>query len=185
MNYLSFATPLLPTIPILILVRLLMNIPRPVFRKETTFYHEIFVIIFWFYLIMVFHITLNIPGIIQGHFSISETYNLSPLAGINTILSSENSQYVALNIWGNILMFMPFGFLLPLLWHKWTFIRVFFFSMLVSISIETIQFFTGRGLDIDDVFLNTAGGSAGYLVFWIIQHFSPNLNRFFRIHDVS
>lgn len=72
-----------------------------------------------------------------------------------------------LNIAGNVLCFMPFGFFLPVIsrWGESCF-RTVLTSALVSLSIETVQlFFQVGSFDVDDMFLNTLGGLAGYIVF--------------------
>lgn len=70
---------------------------------------------------------------------------------------------------GNILMFIPLGFLLPLVFKslssfKKNFQVIFFFSL----SIEFIQYFIGRSSDIDDLILNTLGGMVGYTIYFIV-----------------
>ena len=63
---------------------------------------------------------------------------------------------------------MPLGFLLPLVSNRFlTFKRVLLFAVLMSLSVESIQFvlrFFGnpRAVDIDDVILNTLGGCLGF-----------------------
>ena len=71
----------------------------------------------------------------------------------------------------NILMFIPFGFFLPLVWgraKKWY--ATVGIALLFSICIEIIQFFIGRAADIDDVILNTLGGIIGYGAFRVLDY---------------
>lgn len=69
----------------------------------------------------------------------------------------------------NILLFIPFGILVPVLWkfyrHWWNLVLMgFITSMLVELS----QLLTGRGFfELDDILLNTAGAWTGYFVFFI------------------
>ncbi len=68
------------------------------------------------------------------------------------------------NVFGNILLLAPFGFLLPLIRHRrmnvWI---ILLLSILLSAVIEGCQFFTGVGeADIDDVILNATGALLGY-----------------------
>lgn len=71
------------------------------------------------------------------------------------------------NLLGNVVCFMPFGFLLPTISKKnvfKNFLSVTFMAMLFSIGIETAQLLTKVGaFDVDDIFLNTVGGSLGYI----------------------
>lgn len=74
--------------------------------------------------------------------------------------SVKNWQYVTLNI----VMFLPLGILLPLLHDRfkkavWTILA----GMLLTLSIETFQYFTGLGVfEFDDLFNNTLGAIIGY-----------------------
>lgn len=65
----------------------------------------------------------------------------------------------------NVIMFMPLGFLLPLLWkNKRQIAKIFGTSLLFSFLIEFCQLFNFRTTDIDDLMMNTLGGVLG---FWI------------------
>lgn len=77
---------------------------------------------------------------------------------------------VILNLAGNVLAFMPFGFFVPILWRfgRNVFVCVLL-TCLFSWIVETIQLFAKVGaFDVDDIFLNTIGGLLGFLVyrFW-------------------
>lgn len=73
-------------------------------------------------------------------------------------LKQQISQTVA-----NVLMFIPFGFLLPIAVEKARRFRTAVLCFVgFSVAIEGIQYFIGRTSDIDDVLLNTIGGVLGY-----------------------
>lgn len=72
-----------------------------------------------------------------------------------------------INLGGNVIMFIPLGIFLPLLWEK---MRRFLPHVLTTAGIittvELIQLFTLRGtLDIDDLILNVVGSAVGFLVY--------------------
>lgn len=74
---------------------------------------------------------------------------------------------VALNLLGNVVAFLPFGFFLPILHHR---CRSFFFTTFLSfefsLMVEVIQLVSKVGsFDVDDLLLNTIGGAAGCLCF--------------------
>ncbi len=81
---------------------------------------------------------------------------------------------------GNILLFIPFGLLLPLLFkglRKWY--RVFLIGFGCTVGIETLQLglrlmcMGWRSFDVDDIILNTLGVIIGYMIYKIL---------FFRSH---
>lgn len=96
-------------------------------------------------------------------------YNLIPLTEIKRYLHYRNkigSFNVLLNLIGNVLCFIPFGFVIPILTQKQTMLRMVLLSMLASVMIEILQLVSMLGsCDIDDIILNTFGGLLGYLIF--------------------
>lgn len=71
-----------------------------------------------------------------------------------------------LNLWGNIILFIPYGFLLKLLFKKYQSSRAFFATLfLTTVFIESAQLFVNRSVDIDDVILNLLGGFIGALLY--------------------
>jgi glycopeptide antibiotics resistance protein len=72
---------------------------------------------------------------------------------------------------GNLVMLLPLGIYVPLLFPKLSgFFRVFIICLLVSISIELMQLITNvRSTDIDDVILNTSGAIVGYGVYKLLR----------------
>ena len=79
---------------------------------------------------------------------------------INLIpISSEGAMTYILNI----IMFMPFGFLLPLIWKNFRNAKkVVLMGFLMSLAIEICQLFNIRTTDIDDLLMNTLGTLVGY-----------------------
>ena len=79
---------------------------------------------------------------------------------------------VIMNLVGNIVIFMPFGFLLPAMHRSLRrFWRVTLFSFELSLAVELLQLVTKVGsCDVDDMLLNTVGGMFGYMVYAIFQH---------------
>ena len=90
---------------------------------------------------------------------------LNPLQSITYFLRHNEffSETFMVNIVGNILVFIPFGWI-GLLIKKLNNLPLLFFLFISGISvIELAQYYTARGTaDIDDVFLNTFGMLIGY-----------------------
>ena len=98
-------------------------------------------------------------------------YNFEPFTEIKRCLSHSDRLYVILNLFGNVVCFVPLGFVLPILSSKrWSFIKVTFLSMSASILIEVIQLVTKLGsCDVDDIILNTCGGIIGCIIYYICR----------------
>lgn len=67
----------------------------------------------------------------------------------------------------NILLFVPFGYLLPLIWHKadrWW--RILLLGFSASLIIELLQLVTRLGYaDVDDLINNTFGAMIGWIIY--------------------
>ena len=86
------------------------------------------------------------------------------------------------NTFGNIALLLPFGLLLPLISDRFgSFSRVLLTAVCLSVTIETIQFFSqfignSRSVDIDDVLLNSLGACLGFLVYRLIRNQHNKMN---------
>lgn len=71
-----------------------------------------------------------------------------------------------INLMGNVVLFVPLGFLLGRLFQGKKGMKTFFSAMAVSIGIELAQFvgLSSRIADVDDVVLNVAGAMVGYVL---------------------
>lgn len=77
-----------------------------------------------------------------------------------------------LNVFGNVLAFVPYGFFLPVVSRrskKWW--NTILLSFGFSLCVELIQLaFRVGSFDVDDILLNTIGGVLGYVGYRIVQH---------------
>ncbi|WP_110945838.1 VanZ family protein [Streptomyces avicenniae] len=93
--------------------------------------------------------------------------NLRPGASIGTYLDQPDWSDTVQQIGGNVLLGVPFGVLLPVLFPRIRgLLRVALFTALVMVMVETAQglIVEGRAFDIDDVILNTTGALIGCLI---------------------
>ena len=90
--------------------------------------------------------------------------NLIPLVNI---LDYDIKREAAINIIGNISMFIPTGVIMPILYKRLDcFWKVLLAGAGLSFLIEVIQLlFPGSVTDIDDLILNTLGVAVGYGVY--------------------
>lgn len=109
-------------------------------------------------------------------------YNLQPLAEIQRYLRHAGKlgrMLVLLNLAGNVLCFMPFGFVIPILTARYRSLgKMVFLSFLASLLVETLQLLSKLGsFDVDDILLNTLGGLIGYLLFQLCNGILHRWNR--------
>ena len=92
--------------------------------------------------------------------------NLIPFATIRSYIKYSGIFHALLNILGNVVLFIPIGFIFPLILIRYRDLkRIAVLSISISLFIEFIQFFVGRSCDIDDLILNFVGGIIGYTIF--------------------
>ena len=81
----------------------------------------------------------------------------------------------------NILMFVPFGFLLPMGIRKMrVFWRTYLCGFIVTLGIEVIQLVSGKGIfEWDDILNNTVGTMIGYGIFAIVYALWQSVTEFY------
>ena len=98
-------------------------------------------------------------------------YNLRPFREIQRFWVHRETLgtfAVFCNLAGNVIGFIPFGMILPVIWPKTgSFVRILLLSFEFSLCVEIIQLVWKVGsFDVDDLLLNTRGGMTGYLLFY-------------------
>ncbi|TCP24525.1 VanZ like protein [Scopulibacillus darangshiensis] len=118
------------------------------------------------YLTILIYVTL----FTYNYYVYGRSFNLVFFDSIKLMLNSGNPWLFIKNVLGNVILFMPFGFLLPLVYRKLrTFTTCLVLSFIMSLSIEISQYvFAKRIFDIDDIFLNTFGAILGWIVFKLL-----------------
>lgn len=111
-----------------------------------------------------------------------EPPNLVPLQGLGLMLQraitidhTNTWRVVAINILGNILIFVPIGFLVSVLTphrHKgWLALVI---GLAISLIIEIVQLnFAIRVFDVDDLILNGSGAWLGFITFLLLNQIKP------------
>ena len=123
-------------------------------------YIKILWFVFIIYLAVLLRITVFRSGFsITGAFS-GDEINIVPIADLIKVFLSDKCYFVYL-FFGNIIWFVPFGFLLKRL-TRLSIIKIILFGFLLSLFIETMQFIFGVGVsETDDLILNTIGVIVG------------------------
>lgn len=94
-------------------------------------------------------------------------YNLKPLDTIKIYMNVQyfNIETWIINVFGNIIVFIPFGILIPITTGRRFLGSLVTFELGLG-TLELLQLLTKRGsLDIDDFFLNTVGFCIGYMLY--------------------
>lgn len=137
-----------------------------VFFKQHSLSKAIMVFIFAFYAMAVFT-AVGIPTV--NRLMINLRFNLIPIIDI-----ADNPSGYIKNTILNIILFMPLGFLLPIIWEEYRPMKkTVFMGLALSIIIEVLQIFTFRLTDIDDLITNTLGTILGYYISKILSFKMP------------
>lgn len=151
---------LYPLFCILLPCMLYVLIQTKGFHRKTNFIHMIWVFIFLYYVYLVLETTgigtIWEIGLYPG-MKLQEEINLIPFR-----------DGISLSMILNVVMFMPLGFLLPLLWKEYqSLVRTAIIGFCFSCGIEFCQLFNRRVSDVDDLLMNTLGAILGWLI-WIV-----------------
>lgn len=75
----------------------------------------------------------------------------------------------------NVVIFIPLGLYVGILFRKNTFAWAILFFFLASLTIESLQVIIKTGtFDITDLLTNTSGGIIGYLLIWLFTKITSN-----------
>lgn len=119
------------------------------------------ILIFTLYIYLVFTVT--------GAGTIYEIGNYPELIRLDEITwklfdSNGGSTYIL-----NIIMCVPFGFLVPLIWKRVTLAGTIGSGFLLSFMIEASQLLNRRNSAVDDLLMNTIGAAIGYLLYLVYR----------------
>lgn len=124
--------------------------------------HSAYLLLFALYVIAVLHVTG--AGTIYEAIRAKNVTLQNRMQYINLIPFSRDisiSGYVL-----NIVMCVPFGFLVPLIWEDMGRVsRILPAGFLFSLLLEVSQLLNIRGTDVDDLIMNTLGALAGFVVY--------------------
>ncbi|WP_342510450.1 VanZ family protein [Sporosarcina sp. FSL K6-1522] len=175
---------MLMALPFIILIRVFYHKIRK--SKQLCMYHEIGVVLFLLFMIALFSQTiltfLYTGPAVNRSFA---TVNLVPFNVFHDTYYAVTELHfwhpLIINFFGNICIFMPIGFMVPLLWSKcnrlW---KVALIGFSISLFIETTQLTQARSSDIDDLWLNTVGSMLGYGTYYFMNKYFPHIGRTFK-----
>jgi glycopeptide antibiotics resistance protein len=111
--------------------------------------------------IHIAHMMFRFSGIRTG------PANFIPFKTIGPLFSRHTNHLIAMvNLLGNILPFMPVGFLAPLICRGMTWRTALALAIAVGLSMEVMEVVFRVGIfDVDDILLNALGVMLGYCIF--------------------
>lgn len=162
-----------PTVVIVVMIVSIMRIAYIIRsdRKSFRLYEELFNLMFIVYLLVLFQLVTSQDMAYGGTnlvpFKEILRYDLFSAAFIKQVL-------------GNILLFMPLGYFATYYCKLKGVVSITIISMLSSATIEIVQHFIGRSVDIDDVILNVFGGIIGFLFYRLLSTIESKLPKVLR-----
>ena len=130
--------------------------------RKQSFLHTAAVFVFGYYLFGLLTVTgIGFTSTMNFRPNISWTPFVGMITGpIDTIL--------------NVILFVPFGFFLPLLYKKYRSMKtVALTGFLFSLAVEFVQMFNWGSSDVNDLMTNTAGVCVGFLVYCLLSRILP------------
>lgn len=127
-------------------------------------------VFFAIYMIVLMYFLLFSEGFGRTDPNAEYRYNLVLFHEIKRFIMYYNivgMKNMVINVIGNIVAFVPFGFFMAFLGNKRRgAIHVVLLSLELSLGVEVIQLLTKVGsYDVDDILLNTIGGAIGYIFY--------------------
>lgn len=135
---------------------------------------RILTILYVLYVCLLFYFLFFSEGFGRIGASAEYRYNLQPFREIVRFYRYRHilgNKAFFINVFGNVIAFMPMGFLQPFLSDKQ--LRgglIVLNCFIVSLLVETIQLVFKIGcFDVDDLLLNTLGGLLGVILYYVFQ----------------
>ena len=125
-------------------------------------------IVFIYYIILLFNM------VIFARYSNITSYNIIPFASITNLITNGNLYTIVINLFGNLLIFMPLEYFIIELFKVNKFKQNLLLSFIIILMIEASQFILKIGVfDIDDIIICTFG----MMIFYVIYNSIKNIRR--------
>ena len=140
--------------------------------EKFVFYKEFFNMLFIIYALILFQLLTN------TEMNVSSGINIVPFTEI--LRYEVGSTQFYLNVIGNILVFLPFGYFVSSYIKATKVSHILLVTLITSFTIEFVQHYIGRSFDIDDILLNVIGSIIGFLLYIGFTAIKKHLPKFFR-----
>ncbi len=135
-------------------------------KEKFVFYQDVIVLGFIIYILCLFYV------VTFQDVSWSSS-NFTPFAEMFRF--KIGSPMFLRNFFGNMLLFMPYGFFVSYFLDLKKSYIAFILITIASITIECTQLVIGRVFDIDDIILNVIGGLIGYFLYHLLKRIAKHL----------
>ena len=126
-------------------------------NEKLVFYKEFTNLLFIIYILLLYELLTRVElNTVRG-------YNLVPFSEMFRYEIGSTSFY--LNVVGNIVIFIPFGYLISTYIKPKRILSILIVSVISSATVEFVQLCIGRSFDVDDIILNSLGAIIGFLIY--------------------
>ncbi|MEG0025787.1 MAG: VanZ family protein [Bacilli bacterium] len=140
-------------------------------RKSVEIYKELLMLLFIIYIMFLFYV-VTFQDV---------TWSTSNLIPFKEILRYEfGSRLFFLNVIGNMLMFIPYGFFIGYILKTKKITTAIILAVIASMTIEITQLQVGRVFDIDDIMLNVVGVILGFYLYRFLDSIKERLPHIFK-----
>lgn len=149
-------------------------------KKKYSNLEKFMIVSFYIYLIFLFSKTFlplpinELDKIIFKNMAIKNNY--IPFKSIIEIITTSTNNVIIYQIGGNILLTIPLGFFLPIIYKNINLAKAMKIGLAVAVGIEIMQGVVSkiigiqyRSIDVDDILLNIIGTIIGYLIYKIFN----------------
>ena len=126
-------------------------------NEKLVFYKEFSNLLFIIYILLLSEL------LTRAELNTVRGYNLVPFSEMFRYEIGSTSFY--LNVVGNIVIFIPFGYLISTYIKPKRILSILIVSVISSATVEFVQLCIGRSFDVDDIILNSLGAIIGFLIY--------------------
>ena len=126
-------------------------------NEKLVFYKEFSNLLFIIYILLLYEL------LTRAELNTVRGYNFVPFSEMFRYEIGSTSFY--LNVVGNIVIFIPFGYLISTYIKPKRILSILIVSVISSATVEFVQLCIGRSFDVDDIILNSLGAIIGFLIY--------------------
>lgn len=153
------------TVLFCIMFQIIMILNKRKVGAKVSFKYFVWIGIFLLYIVLVYSAT--------GVGNIRDIGKYETVIRLNEVNMEPFESEGLFTYIANIIMFIPFGFLVPFIWDEYNSIKkIIGISFIFSFLIELSQLLNHRYTDIDDLLTNVIGATIGWLLFLVVNKFN-------------